>query len=272
MTLLPRAVFAEGEKVISSPAGVIKLVDAGIFDKKILINGKKLNLRHYPIELFAVVDGPTANKFKHHYLITLVTGGSACPTRFRWLDASGNGFHLTEAFGTCAESGSPVSTEDGLAVIQMSGSRNSGQIQYAYDGKKVQKTILGFTQPAPVENPYDPLAWVGQHPRDYVNSKEIESILLDMMSWKDLAHLRAVTELAGEEDKFKRSGQFVIGYGCQPSYCNTNQGLISISLATAEPFLLLRRFSGGAITVRQFGQLPNPVPLEVRRFLEQRSN
>ncbi len=222
---------------------------------KLWVGEKSVNLDGY---MSASMEQAKDNWF----ILSLFTGGSACPALFQILDTEDTEFALSKTFGSCADGYSLVAEGDFIEV-RTSGYTGEGDIAYVYDGNKVSKKSLGLTDRDAVSNPYDPMAWVGNSAFEYLVAPQNEGFLLEMMSWKELNSLRH--SVKAHIADFAQDGEWIVSSGCTPSMCNQSGGLVAISVETGVPFFAYRKWNDDEWTF--LGETPNVLPPSVRQVL-----
>lgn len=253
--------ISETDQNYTSPAGNVQIFEKDyekflqVGETTFALGGQSLVNIHQPVE------PGFSEHFPNHFLIYEWGGGSMCRGLFRWLNASETPPRLTEKFGTCTDGYDNLRVENGRAVFELYGAGSEGFVSFIYDGEAVTERNAGLDGVSEVENPFDPNAWIDQHPWTYLVAPANEAFLTELLTWDVLNHLRFYSV----GTNFILDGDWVVGTSCQGGQCDTNKLVIAISKTTAAPYIAYK--SRSHRSWQFFGNSPDKMPNSLRGIL-----
>ncbi|UWR32509.1 hypothetical protein K3759_11125 [Sulfitobacter sp. W027] len=252
---------SQPEEGYPSPAGNVRVVGES-YEKTLYVGETKFDLgSQHLISVREPSEEGFSEHFPNHFLIWEWGGGSMCHGFFRWLNANETPPKLTESFGTCKDVANNLRVEDGKAIFELYGAGSEGRVSFIYDGEQVTERNAGLDGISKVANPYDPEAWIGEHPWIYFAAPENEAFLTDLLGWELLDQLR----FYGVGSEFTEDEGWVVGRLCQQSQCNTNKLVVAISKSTAMPYIAYKHWKHEEW--RFIGDAPEKMPNSVRGYL-----
>lgn len=199
----------------------------------------------------------------NYILVSISSGGVACPTTFAWLDTSAGNVRLSETFGTCAEGGEVTHADGILTVTMNSYNASEGMVAFDYDGKTITRRVLGLEESdiakAAAGNPD---AWIGESMHEFLTAAETEADLIAAFGWDDLDQLRNSTIVGS--GGMEADGDWIVGSGCRPHMCNTDYGAFAIHRQTGS---LLGALKSSGEKPRLIGEPVGALPAEIREVL-----
>jgi len=219
------------------------------YDSTLVIGHEKIALSHYRADLDQVAD--------NWFILTEYSGGTACPASKSLVDSSKSPASVLD-FGICGDL-HDVEIVDGSIELSAGTLPGEGEVVYVYDGRELKKTNRGLKDRDDVLNPYDPMAWIGSSPYEYVTAPQLEGFLIKTMGLDELDTFRH-SVIVGS--KFEHNDGWVTASGCKAGQCTTFVGAIAISVETGEPFFMYRR--NRTEEWKYFGNVPNVLPAGIR--------
>ncbi|WP_127116242.1 SH3 domain-containing protein [Shimia sediminis] len=195
------------------------------------------------------------------FLLQRLSGGSACPAMYQWVNADGPALQLSEVFGACLDGYEVEESEHSVRVTQLAAAASMGKVAFDYNGKSVVKTLLGLPDDI-VENTFDPKSWIGKHPYSYLSAAGNEGMLIDLFGWNNLERARWGSNGPGHE--MKEIDGWVVGKACQRAFCNQNETALAISVRTGMPIIAVRA-EGGSWQI--FGNVEGQLPIGLRQVI-----
>ncbi len=214
--------------------------------------------KSYDVDDFLV---SIVHKTNHWFLIQRLSGGTACPAMFQWVNADGPELVLSEVFGACLDGFEIEEREGSVRVVVMAGAASVGQVAFDYDGNEVVESSLGLRDNI-VENVFDPLSWEGKHPYDYLSAAGNEGMLIDLIGWSNLERARWGANGAG--NRMKKVDDWIVGRACQRAMCYRNKTAVAISIRTGKPVIAVKE-EGENWEI--FGSVQGQLPVGLRQAM-----
>lgn len=250
---LPMMVAAEAQ--IDTPSGAATLVSEGT-DMRLSLGGKAFVLNGMAYASFRDRVGDVV-------LISMASGGSACPAMYAWLDTRPGMIRLTQAFGTCSDLAEVSWDSEAVIVTLPSLVPGEGSVAFRWDGKAVTQTKLAV--PLSGQPPMAGVAgWIGQHPGELLAAPEWRPEFALLMGEAAFQDALRIIQVGG---MLERDGDWVAAGGCQPHVCDVTQGAVAVSLTDGRIVVALWEDGVG---VRVWGDVAGPVPQVVAEILARR--
>lgn len=199
--------------------------------------------------------------YPNRVLVHTWGGGTSCGGMFHWVNVDGTAPAVTKEFGRCSEWPSNLRMQQGVAVFENAGYGSEGTVSFLYDGVRIHERNAGLAKIDGVENPFDPMAWVDQHPGNYMMAPDNETFLTNLLGWETLSHLRQYTI----GSTFHDDVEYVVGDTCAPGVCNKMRLVIAIAKSDGMPFIAFQDKPDADWTL--VGDVPRNLPNSVRGLM-----
>ncbi len=248
--VLPAMVVAETQ--IDTPSGVAVLVAEG--------SDMRLSLRGKAFVLNGMVYASFRDRVGDVVLVSMASGGSACPALYAWLDTRPGMIRLTQAFGTCSDLAEVSWDSEAVIVTLPSLVPGEGPVAFRWDGKALTQTKLAV--PLSGQPPMAGVAgWFGRHPGELLAAPEWRPAFASLMGEAALQDALRIIQVGG---MLERDGDWVAAGGCQPHACDVTQGAVAVSLTDGRIVVALWEEGVG---VRVWGDVAGPLPQGVAEVL-----
>ena len=197
-------------------------------------------------------------------LVSLASGGTACPAEYVWLDTRPGQIRLTDRFGTCSDL--PTVTWDSESVIVTLPSMvpGEGPVAFVWDGKGAAVRGMGLAHPPSGLPPAaGATVWIGRHPAEVLVAPEWQQTLLSLMG--EVA-LRDAQRIISVGHLFAADGPWVAGGGCQPHACDVTRGAVALHQDGRIGVALWEHGQG----LRVWGQFDGVLPLAMQEVMSAR--
>lgn len=176
----------------------------------------------FPVEGMMFVS--FAERVGNLVLVMQVSGGSACPAVFAWLDTTPGKVRLTETFGTCSDL-YEIASDAETVTVTMQGAPGQGRSAFVWDGKgTIIEQRLGM-EPTGIDPEQGAMAWVGKHPYTLLTAPEWAGLFTDLVGGEVLAQAQAAIAIGSE---MQLQGDWVAGKGCQAHMCGDVRAAVAI--------------------------------------------
>lgn len=246
----------------TAPNGtVIEAVNGADGKYSLRIGERSIDMGWNRVIFFPHDDAQIEAAYPNRVLVHTWGGGTSCGGMFHWVNVDGDAPAVTEQFGRCKEAPTNLRMQQGVAVFENTGYGNEGTVSFLYDGVRVLERNAGLAEIDGVENPFDPMAWVGQHPGNYMMAPDNEAYLTELLSWETLSHLRQYNV----GSSFREEGDFVVGDTCVTGVCNRMRLVIAIAKSDGVPFIAYQNKPDADWTL--VGDVPRNLPNSVRGLM-----
>lgn len=247
---LPAMVMAETQ--IDTPSGVAVLEAAGS-DMRLSLGGKAFVLNGMAYASFRDRVGDVV-------LVSMASGGTACPALYAWLDTRPGMIRLTQAFGTCSDLAEVSWDSESVIVTLPSMVPGEGKVAFRWDGKVVTETALAVPKSGMLSSA-GAAAWVGKHPNELMEAPEWRGAFVALMGEVAFQDALRIIQVA---QNLEQDGNWVAASGCQPHACDVTLGAVAVSLTDGRIVVALWEEGVG---VRVWGDVAGPVPQGVAEVL-----
>lgn len=237
---------------IETPSGTATLTQQG-GDSVLTIGGQGFVFEGMPYVSFGERLGDVV-------LLSVSSGGSACPAEFVWLDTRPGQVRITDRFGTCSDLAEVSWDAESVIVTLPSMRPGEGPVAFHWDGKAAAIREVALPQPPsgiPATAP--PTAWLGRHPGEFLSAPEQRARLLAQMGAEGLLDAQRIISVA---TTFETVGDWVVASGCQPHACDITEGAI----AMYHGWLLVALWEQGK-GVRVFGDQTGMMPAAIAKVM-----
>jgi len=253
--MLVAAPAAFAQDTYDSPSGAVRIVGGSGEQKSVTVGDQVIPLGDYYAGLH--------EKVGNLVLVSISSGGTACPSQFAWLDTTPGKVRISETFGTCSDYAEVSHDNETVTVTMPSLNGSIGNVAFDYDGSRISERQLGLesseTAQAAIGNPD---AWIGESPYEYLTAAEHEADLIATIGWDALDELRKTLVIGSQE--MTLDGDWIVGSGCQPHMCSSDFSAIAIDRESGEFLAAVKR---DGERPRLLGSPAGPLPVEIRKVM-----
>ncbi|MDO9639721.1 MAG: hypothetical protein Q7J44_14365 [Pseudotabrizicola sp.] len=240
---------------IDTPSGVAVITRQDI-DSVLSIGGQTFVFEGMPYASFGERLGDVV-------LVSVSSGGSACPAEFVWLDTRPGQLRLSDRFGTCSDLAEVSWDAESVIVTLPSMRPGEGPVAFHWDGKSAAiRDVVLQMPPSGIAATAPPSAWLGRHPSEFLSAPEQRERLVAQMGE---AALLDAQRIIGVASNFETVGDWVVASGCQPHACDITEGAI----AMYRDWLLVALWEQGK-GVRVFGDQTGLMPAAIAKVMARR--
>ncbi|OOY03207.1 hypothetical protein [Thioclava sp. F28-4] len=248
-------VTASAREEMFSPSGIVRIVGGELEMKSVEVGGKRFPLGDF--------HGDLIEKVGSLVLVSVASGGVACPTNYAWLDTTPGHLRLTETFGTCSEIYELSHDAETVTLTMPSMDPSEGQVAFIFDGHSVVRKVLGLKSSKVARNSAGNAdAWIGESPYEYLTAAEMEPTLLREMTWSQLDMLRRYMTVGSQQMTVE--GNWIVGSGCLPHVCNTDHAAIALYRSTGQLVAAIKRDGHEPVLI---GEPPEALPNTIRAIM-----
>ena len=238
---------------IDTPSGVAVITRQDI-DSVLSIGGQSFVFEGMPYASFG-------DRLGDVVLVSVSTGGSACPAEFVWLDTRPGMLRLSDRFGTCSDLAEVSWDAESVIVTLPSMRPGEGPVAFHWDGKSAAIREVALPQPpSGIAVAAPPAVWIGRHPDEFLSAPEQRERLVALMGAEGLLDAQRIISVA---TTFETEGDWVVARGCQPHRCDITEGAIAMY---RDNWLLVALWERGK-GVRVFGDQTGLMPAAIAKVM-----
>ncbi|MFN4154765.1 MAG: hypothetical protein ACK4HF_08930 [Paracoccaceae bacterium] len=253
-TLSAAPVLAQGTyNRIDTPSGPAVITQQGI-DSVLTLAGQVFVFEGMPYASFG-------DRLGDVVLVSVASGGSACPAQFVWLDTRPGLVRLTERFGTCSDL-VEVSWDAESVIVTMPSMRpGEGPVAFHWGGKSAAIREVALAQPpSGIAVTAPPTAWLGRHPSEFLSAPEQREGLVALLGADGLLAAQRIISVGA---MFAADGAWIAAGGCQPHACESAEGAVALHPDGRIVVALWEESAG----LRVWGTLDPPLPAVIAQVM-----